>query len=274
DVDVERIEAHAAVRTHRVREGDRLIGAIQKIGLEAIQGLQPEHDALRFTVRVHFFQTFDAPLPFFFGRRHRCDFADLRRHDGHFAAVEFAHHPHNVFDVLDRAFADFGTRVNQIASGEHERHTAPAAQFVFFEQFADFFGVVLVRLATDFDAVVAEMRQTTNRDFNRLGAHPVVHRKKHGHPPLGISDFRFGIWILGFRISIFVSLPRLRTAYCLLLTAPAPPTLRTNSIPVFHPRIFPTSPYRAGHRSIQFLRRSLWLLEYACAPMFPPTRAA
>ena len=105
DVHVEDVEADAAIAADVLREGERLVTAVQEVRLEAVQRLETESDALLLGVVLALLEAVDRPAPLVLGRAHRRDLPDRRGHDGEDLAAELLDHVDRVLHVLDAAHA-------------------------------------------------------------------------------------------------------------------------------------------------------------------------
>ena len=90
DIEMEGIEADAAIGADRFGQRQGLVGAVQDIGLEAVERLDGDAHALLLAVLVAFLDALDEPLPFLLGRSIGRDLADGRRNQGDDLAFELA----------------------------------------------------------------------------------------------------------------------------------------------------------------------------------------
>ena len=185
DVHVERVERHAAVTADGVGQRQRLVAAVEEVGLEAVQRLQADPHADRLRVGLALLEGVDAPAPLVGGRAHRHGLADRGRHDRDDLAAEARDERQAVLDVGDARRARVRILVHEVARAHHQRHRAPALEPVVLQQPAHEVRVIALRLARDLDPVVAHAREPFDRALDRLRAHPVVHRHldRHRSPP-------------------------------------------------------------------------------------------
>ncbi len=168
DVHVEAVEAHADVGADRVGECQRLLTPVDEVGLEAVQRLDAHPHPGGVGVLVDLLQAGDAPLPLLFGCAVGDDLADRAGHDRDLLPVELLDHRDAVLHVLHGRGALLLVLGAQVALGERQRDRAPARQAVVGEQLADVGRVVLVGLALDLDAPVAEAGEPGNGDLDRF----------------------------------------------------------------------------------------------------------
>ena len=76
DIEMEGVEADAAIGRDRFGKRQRLVGAVEEIGLEAVERLDGDAHALLLAVVVAFLDALDEPLPFLLGRAVGRDLAD------------------------------------------------------------------------------------------------------------------------------------------------------------------------------------------------------
>ena len=81
-VHVEDVERDAAVAADGLGHRDGLVGAVDEVGLEAVERLDADAHADLLRVRLALLEALDAPAPLVLGRAHRDDLADRRGHDG------------------------------------------------------------------------------------------------------------------------------------------------------------------------------------------------
>jgi hypothetical protein len=179
DVDVEGVQADAALVTDGLGQRHRLRAAGDEVGLEAVERLDGQPHAQWLRVRVDVLQPGDGPVPLLLRRGVRRHLADRGRHDGHLGAVETGDQVDAVLGVLHGHRPVRLVGGDQVALAEHERDRAPAAQAVLAERLPDLVQPVLLRLPADLDALVAVLRQPRAGHLERLGPHPVVHRQVH-----------------------------------------------------------------------------------------------
>ena len=74
---------------------------------------------------------------------------------------------------------EFLSMRGEIAIAECQRHRAPAADAIMLEKPSGLLRLVLLGLARNFDALVAEFLDAGEGGFERLGPHPVVRRQMH-----------------------------------------------------------------------------------------------
>ena len=118
---------HAAVAAHVLGQRQRLVGAVEEVGLEAVERLEADPHAHLLGVRLALLQRLDGPVPLVLGRAHRHDLADGGGDDRDDLAAPVGDLADRVLHVVDRAAAHVGVLVQQVAPAGHQRHRAPAA---------------------------------------------------------------------------------------------------------------------------------------------------
>ena len=180
DVHVEQVQAHAAVRADRIGQGERLVAAVDEIGLEAVQRLDGDADAGLLGVRIDLLDAFDQPLPFLVGRAVGHHLADRGRHHRDDLAVELLGQRDHALHVVDGLLALRDVLGGEVALAQRQRDRAPALAAVVGQELAHFLRVVLVGLARDLERVDAGLAHALDRALDGFGAHPVVGGDVHG----------------------------------------------------------------------------------------------
>jgi len=179
DVQVEHVEADAAVGPDFLGQQQRLVVAVEEVRLEAVERLERQLHALALAVLVALLQALDGPLPLVLGRALRLHLAHRGRDDRDLDAPELLDHRDAVVHVLHRRGALRFVLRQQVALREHQRDGSPAPQAGVLEQLADVSRVVALGLSADLDGAVAARGQAGNRGLNGFRPHPVVHRDVH-----------------------------------------------------------------------------------------------
>ena len=163
-----------------LRQQQRLVVAVQEIGLEAVERLDRQPHAFFEAVLVALLQALRPPTAT--PPRATLPATSLPTVPG---TIVISSPPSSltivmhVLHVLHRHRPVLAAGRQQVAIAEHQRHRAPARQPVVLQQLADVLGVVSLGLAADLDRVVAAFRQPRDRRLDRLRPHPVVHRHSH-----------------------------------------------------------------------------------------------